>query len=305
MKTFLVVNPQSANGQTGRRWPELSAQVARALGEFSHGFTQGPLDAARLAGQAIKEGFDCVVSVGGDGTLNEVVNGFFEGGSAIRPNVALGVITRGTGGDFGKTFGWDRSLDAALARIKAEATRDLDVGLVEFTATSGELATRYFANICSFGASGQVDHEVNKGSKALGGTVSFLLGTVRALVKYSDRTVRLSVDGAPMEELKVTTLAVANGQFFGSGMRVAPDADPCDGLFDVTVWTGYGLADFVLKSKSVYNGRHTRWSGTRQLRCRSIRAESDEEVLLDVDGEQPGRLPCQMTVVPRAIRLKG
>ena len=107
-----------------------------------------------------------------------------------------------------------------------------------------------------------------------------------------------------MESLAITTLAVANGRYFGGGMMVAPEADVSDGQFDVTVWSGYGLSDFVLKSGAIYKGTHTKWKGTRTLRCREVVAESDERVLIDCDGEQPGMLPCKLTLLPAAIRLK-
>src|SRR5262245_58724944 len=156
MKTFLVVNPQSANGQTGRKWAELSAEIGRRLGEFGHAFTERPMDAARLAEGAIRQGYDCIVAVGGDGTLNEVVNGFFENGRPINPDAALGLLPRGTGGDFRRTFGWDKHLGTALERLRTDATQPFDVGVLEFVGQDGKPASRYFANICSFGVSGLV-----------------------------------------------------------------------------------------------------------------------------------------------------
>lgn len=304
MKTFFVVNPKSANGATGKRWGELAAQIARTLSDFGVEFTKGPMDAAHLARQAVKAGYECVVAVGGDGTINEVVNGFFEDDRAINPQAALGVLPRGTGGDFRKTFRWDLDFDAAVRRLKTPDTRPFDVGRLEFVAHDGSRAVRYFANICSFGVSGVVDEEVNRTSKALGGKLSFMWGSLKALSKYRDQVVDVSFDGKPPETIPVTTLAVANGKYFGGGMKVAPDADVSDGQFDVTIWSGYGLSDFVLKSGGIYSGDHLKWKGTRTLRCREVKADSKERVLIDCDGEQPGRLPCTMTLLPGAIRLK-
>ncbi len=304
MKTFLVVNPKSANGDTGKRWAELGAKVKRALPDSEFAFTERAMHADQLARDALKRGFQCVVAVGGDGTINEVVNGFFENGKALDANATLGVLPRGTGGDFRRTFGWDTEFEPALARLTTEATRPFDVGRLDYTSPSGQRETRYFANICSFGVSGQVDKEVNTSSKALGGKLSFMLGSVKALVKYSDKKVRITLDDRPPEDVLVTTLAVANGKYFGGGMKVAPDADVSDGRFDVTLWTGYGLKDFALKQGSIYSGEHVKWKGTRQMHCTRISAESQEEVLIDCDGEQPGRLPCTMTLLPAAIRLK-
>lgn len=304
MKTFLVVNPRSANGHTGKRWAEISAQVSRALGDFGSAFTEGGMDAARIARQALLDGYECIVAVGGDGTLNEVTNGFFQDGKVINPNAALGLLPRGTGGDFRRAFGWDLELNTALERLRTDKTEPFDVGLIEYTDFQGQPGRRYFANIASFGVSGQVADEVNKGSKALGGHLSFMWGTVKGLLKYSDRRVTLRADDGPPETLDITTVAVCNGRYFGSGMFVAPDAVTHDGFFDVTIWSGYTLKDFALKQKGVYNGDHVNWAGTRRLRCRTLEATSDQSVLLDVDGEVPGRLPCKMTILPSAIRLK-
>lgn len=304
MKTFFVVNPKSANGNTGRRWAELAAGIARTLSDFGVEFTKGPLDAVALTRQAIKSGYECIVAVGGDGTINEVTNGFFEDGKVLNPNAALGVLPRGTGGDFRKTFDWDLDSDAAIRRLKTPDTRPFDVGRLDFLGHDGKQQSRYFANICSFGVSGLVDLEVNNTSKALGGTVSFMWGSLKAMRKYKDQRVRLTLDDKPLEEVMVTTLSVANGKFFGGGMKVAPDADVSDGLFDVVLWSGYGLNDFVLKSKGIYSGAHVKWKGTRIQRAKKIVAESDEKVLIDCDGEQPGTLPCTMTILPAAIRLK-
>jgi YegS/Rv2252/BmrU family lipid kinase len=304
MKTFFVVNPSSANGSTGKRWAELQAKVARAIPDFDHAFTERQMHAADLARAAIKKGFDCVVAVGGDGTINEVTNGFFEDGKVINPKAALGVVSRGTGGDFRKTFGWDTDFDLALKRVASGTNMPFDVGELEYRTHDGQTARRYFANICSFGVSGVVDQEVNRTSKALGGKLSFMLASAKAMMKYDDRKVRFSVDGGPGEDVLVTTLAVANGKYFGGGMKVAPDAQVSDGVFDVTIWSGYGLMDFALKQGSIYNGEHVNWKGTRRLRCKTFSAESAQEVLIDCDGEQPGKLPCKMTILPAAIQLR-
>jgi YegS/Rv2252/BmrU family lipid kinase len=304
MKTFFVVNPKSGNGETGKRWIETEARLRRSLEDMSFGFTEAAMHAEDLARQAIKNGFDTIVAVGGDGTINETINGFFEGGKALNPNAALGVVPRGTGGDFKRTFGWDGELEPAVERLRRDASVPFDVGLLEYTDPSGQKRVRYFANIASFGVSGVVDHEVNRSSKAFGGKLSFMWGSVKALVKYSDKPVRFRLDGGEWQEAPITTLAVANGKYFGGGMMVAPQAETADGIFDVTVWSGYSLKDFAFKQQGIYSGAHVGWKGTRCMRAKIVEAESAEEVLIDCDGEQPGRLPCKMTVLPGAVRLK-
>jgi YegS/Rv2252/BmrU family lipid kinase len=304
MKVFLVVNPGSANGQTGRKWPEIRGYIRRTLADFGEAYTTGPMDAARITRQALRDGYECIVAVGGDGTLNEVANGFYQGGKAINPAAALGLVPRGTGGDFRRTFDWNSDLTSALERLKGDATTSLDLGLAEFTSNSGERTARYFVNVCSFGASGLVDREVNSASKLFGGKTSFFLGTAKALLKYRDQKVQLALDSESPQEVPVTTLSAANGRYFGGGMCVAPTAVASDGFLDVTIWSGYGISDFIFKAKALYDGSHVKLAGTRCMRCKALAADSAEEVLLDLDGEQPGRLPCRISIVPGAIRLK-
>lgn len=306
MKTFLVVNPRSAGGQTGKRWAELSAQVGRSIGEFGQEFTAGAMDAARIARKAIQDGYECIVAVGGDGTINEVVNGFFHEGRAINPSAALGIIPRGTGGDFRRAFGWDLELESALARLRTDKTEPFDVGLVEYTNHEGQQERRYFANIASLGVSAVVANEVNTSNKALGGNMAFVWGTVKGMFRFDPPTVKLRADGGEQQVLPINMVAVANGRYFGSGMCVAPDALTHDGLFDITIWTGYTLKDFIFRSKGIYSGEHVTWKGTRRQQCRTFEAESasGQEVLIEIDGEVPGRLPAKMTMLPAAIRLK-
>ncbi|MBM7115544.1 diacylglycerol/lipid kinase family protein [Archangium primigenium] len=304
MKTFLVVNPRSASGETGKRWAEISGQVTRSIGDFGFGFTERAMDAVRMTRDALQAGYDCVVAVGGDGTVNEVVNGFFAEGKAINPQAALGLIPRGTGGDFRRAFGWELDLESALARLSSDKTEPFDVGHAEYVNHQGQTESRYFANIASFGVSATIAHEVNAGSKAFGGNLSFLWGTVKTLAKYKDRQVRLRVDGGAPETLGITVVAASNGRYFGSGMCVAPRALTDDGRFDLTLWQDYRLSDFIIKSKGVYNGDHTTWNKTRYLQCNTLDAESDDEVFLEMDGEVPGKLPCRIRLLPGAIRLK-
>lgn len=305
MRTFFVVNPRAANGAAGKRWVELAARIERAVGGHEVGFTNAPMDAERITREALRDGYDCVVAVGGDGTLNEVVNGFFEDGVAVAPDARLAVVPFGTGGDFRRTFDWTRKLEDSLLRLVAGKTRPLDLGRVDFTSHDGARGTRYFANVCSFGASGDVVHQVNRSTKVFGGKASFYLGTFRALRSYQDRPVVVRLDDGLEQEWSVTTVAIANGRYFGGGMCVAPDADPADGFFDITYWSGYGLKDFALKANGVYSGKHVGWSGTKTYRCRRFEARSVDPVRIDVDGEQPGLLPITVTLQPSAVKLVG
>ncbi len=302
-KVVFVVNPKSANGETGKVWRSIAEKFRSRIGDFGELFTSRPMEAAELTRRSLEGGADVVVAVGGDGTTNEVVNGFFAGGKPVRPGAALAVLPRGTGGDFPKTFKWANTVDSAVARLSAMRLEPLDAGRIRYTSHDGKPEERFFVNIASCGTSGLVDRYVNRSSKALGGKLSFMIASTRAMLAYKDLPIQVRFDDGPWEELSITCLAVANGQYFGGGMWVAPEARPNDGTFDVTIWSGFSLADFAIQTRKIYDGRHVQLKGTRVLRARKVEALCDQECLLDIDGEAPGRLPATWEILPGALKV--
>jgi YegS/Rv2252/BmrU family lipid kinase len=305
-KTFLVVNPKSAGGNTERDWPEIRAGAEKVLGEFAFAFTSGPMDATAVTRRALRKGYELIVSVGGDGTNNEVINGFFEadGERLLSSEAVFGVLSMGSGGDFRKSPGWRVDLAEGLERLRGRRTRRIDAGKLTFVDHRGEEARRYFINIASFGVSGAVMNRVNRSSKLLGGRLTFLLSTVQSLFAYRNKRVELWIDDRFAGERIINNVAVANGRYFGAGMHVAPRARLDDGLFDVVIIGDLGFWDFVFHGDRIYRGTHLEWGEVEYLRARKVVASSDEEVLIEVDGEQPGRLPAIFEVLPGAIRLK-
>jgi YegS/Rv2252/BmrU family lipid kinase len=306
MYTLVIVNPASANGATGRHWPELRAALDRVLERWDNQFTVGPGDATRIAKNGLEQGYDMIVSVGGDGTMNEIVTGLFtEAGALAKKDLILGLVRQGTGGDFARHLGLVSKLPDAVAHLAGDSARPIDLGFLRYTGSSGEPLERGFLNIASFGMSGVVDEKVNATSKALGGTVSFMLGLGKALVAYKPQAVRISADGTPFHEGPIVTCAVANGEYFGGGMRFAPDAKIDDGMFEVVAQTHVGLRE-VVSVADLYSGRLVKWPTVKVARAKEVRAEpaAGGRVLLDVDGEQPGQLPATFTIVPGAVRLK-
>jgi YegS/Rv2252/BmrU family lipid kinase len=302
-----VVNPRSANGATLRRFERVRESFKNGLGDIDVKLTERPRHATELARAAIKGGARAVISVGGDGTNNEVINGFFEeDGSRVPGAAAFGVVTSGTGGDFRRTFGWTTDALDDLARLMRCQTRTIDVGRLTVTVDGGSTTTRHFVNIASFGMSGEVVDIVNHSSKALGAKLSFMAGSVRTMISYRPKRVRLTIDDAPPQERDITVVAVANGQYFGGGMWIAPAAVPDDGLFDCVTVRGGGLSFWVRNGLKVYAGKHMALEGVSMARCRRVRAEpvpAGDRVLVEIDGEQPGHLPATFEVVPASLPL--
>ena len=248
--------------------------------------------------------FDGVVAIGGDGTINEVVNGFFDdAGAPIAPDAALGVIPYGTGGDFRRTLALPTELAAAAAVIAADHRRKLDVGRLAFTDHDGRPAQRMFINIASFGVSGEVVRLVNQSGKKLG-RLSFALATARATWAYTNQRVQLVFDGADRVEATINTVAVANARYFGGAMKVAPDAEPDDGVFDIVAMGDFGFGDLLKSGRRIYQGSHVTMDKVTSRRARVVEAEPIDlgaVIHLDVDGENPGRLPARFEIVPQAL----
>lgn len=303
--TVLVVNPQSAGGKTERRWPELRATIQEAYGAFEERFTRAAGDATRLTREALQGGADLVVAVGGDGTINEVVNGFFDDQGPIRPEASFGIVPAGTGGDFIKTLNVPRDTATAAAALKS-APRAIDVGRLRYVGDDGRPALRHFINIASFGIGGLVDRYVNQSSKALGGKISFAIATLKAGAAYKNPSVRLVLDGGTPKEGRIYNVAVANGRYFGGGMKVAPDAALDDGLFDVVTLGDFNFGDLILRGLDIYSGKHLRNPKVSVHRARRVEATCADgvEVLLDVDGEAPGRLPATFELLPGALKVR-
>ena len=292
-----IVNPASQNGATGRMWPE----IARALPASTDvRMTTGQGDAISHAREAAVAGADLIVSVGGDGTLNEVTSGLMLVAEDKRP--ALAMFPQGTGGDFRRTLGYPSSPAAVSTLINRGHTRAIDVGHLQYKTASGADSSRYFINICSFGLSGCVDEAVNNTTKMLGGKASFLIGTMRAFLKWKPLDVEVALDEQPFVKTKVMFVAVCNGRAFGGGMLAAPTADPSDGRFEVLTVMSDGLND-LLNFNLIYKGEHIGQKTTRYEAAKRVRARSAETVLLDVDGEQLGLLPIEINLMRNALRF--
>jgi YegS/Rv2252/BmrU family lipid kinase len=306
MKLLVVVNPRAGAGAATRRAPIL-ARTLKALGvqaEFAE--TQGPRDATRIAREG-RDRFDCIAALGGDGTLNELVQAYVAADGSVLEGPELAVFPAGTGGDFRKTFDVPDDVAIAAERVVRGAARPLDLGVVSLTGERGEPVTRAFINITSFGLGGLTDRLVNESPKWMGGKAAFFMGALRALALYKNAPVVVTVDGRSVLEAPVLNVAIANGRYFGGGMKIAPDADPADGLFDVVALYDLTRAQGIGLAYKIYQGTHPGSPGVRVARGEVVEAAPavrNAEVLIDLDGETPGRLPLRAHVAHHALRVR-
>ena len=303
----IILNPTAASGGAGRKKGAIvrALTVGGAAPEVVQ--TEGPGDAGRLIREARRDGVECVVVVGGDGTLNDAAQGFLEADGSVARGPDLALIPSGTGGDFRRTFGLSDSIEEAAAHLLAATPRPIDLGLLSVTSDSGERLRRAFINITSFGIGGLTDRIVNSSPKWMGGKAAFFLGTLRAMLVYRNVPVRVLVDGQPVLEAPIFNVALANARYFGGGMLIAPEADPSDGLLDVIALHDLSRVQGIALAQHIYKGSHLGQPGVLVARGKVIEAEPlarGAEVLVDMDGETPGRLPIRAELAPGALRLR-
>ena len=230
--------------------------------------------------------------------MNEVVNGLT--GVA---DVELAVIARGTGWDFVRTYGIPRAVEGAVATALRGDVRTIDVGRVTYRAWEGHEAEAYFANIASAGMSGAIAKRANETTKALGGKVSYLWATFAVFAGWQNSEIRISVD-QEIRGGRMHDVVVANGKFFGGGMKVCPDAEPDDGVFDVLLIGDLTKRDLLLTMPKLYRGTHLPHPKAELLRGATVTVDSDEPLPIELDGEQPGTTPVRFEVVPRSLRVR-
>jgi YegS/Rv2252/BmrU family lipid kinase len=239
-----------------------------------------------------------VVAVGGDGTVNEVVNGLVETDGA-----ELAVIPRGTGWDFVRTYGIPRRLEDAVAVALHGQVRTIDLGRAGYRGRDGGAGGCYFANIASAGMSGAIARRANETSKALGGKISYLWATLAVFSRWRSDEVQVTVDGERRSG-RMHDVVVANGRYFGGGMMICPEAVPDDGVFDVLLIGDLTKRDLLVTLPKTYRGRHLPHPKAEVLRGAVVELEPADPLLVELDGEQPGTTPARFEVVPRALRLR-
>jgi diacylglycerol kinase (ATP) len=296
-RAVFLVNPASRNGSTGKRWPELAHRAARLGLTGETLFSERPGHLIELARQAVDNGAELVVAVGGDGTLNEVVNGI------AGRDVDLATIPLGTGMDFVRTYGIPTSFEGAVRTALAGTPRTIDAGRVRYRTWGGEDAERWFANVGSVGMSGAVAQRANGMSKALGGKATFFYALTRVFLEWENTDVTVRLDDGERRG-RMHDVVVANGVWHGGGMKLAPGAVPDDGLFDVVLIGDVGKLDFLTTAPKIYKGRHVLHPKVEVARSARVEVDAAEPLPIEVEGEQVGTTPATFEVVAGALRVR-
>jgi diacylglycerol kinase (ATP) len=296
----LVCNVNAGGGGVGKCLPEVERLLAERGLEYEVLRTEAPGHATLLAKEAVERGRQLIVGVGGDGTVHEVVNGLIEDDKAINPEVRLGVVAAGTGCDFIKTFGIPSSPSHAVVHLDGHESFPIDIGKITF-AEDGKEVVRYFANVAEAGLGARVVERAARLPRFLGPTVYFFAFWL-SLARHKPAEVRVDLMTRTYEG-PMNNMVIANGQFFGGGMKIAPKAAPTDGVLDFQI-EHVGKRDAIAVLPKVYKGQHVPHPKILEAKRVEASIESNPPLLIEADGEVLGFTPARFELLRDALHLK-
>lgn len=300
---YLIMNPACRSGRGRRHFGRIIASF-QALGESEYHYTNGYEDATHACHKAIEQDYDVIVAVGGDGTINEVLNGFFikEDYSA---KAKLGVVHVGTSPDFNKYHNIPMDIDQAIDVIAKGKTKKIDLGKVDFTDIKGQKIVRYFASNANIGLGPLVANKVNsRHRKYLGDFLGTLVATLGALAKFKPISLSVKIDGGEAVTLNnLINVTIGKDPYIASGMRVFHDIAPDDGKLYMLSVENEGLLALLARIPDLYIGNFLKYKGASLRYLEEVTIEGDEEQLVEFDGDVKGYLPASISVAPKTMEV--
>lgn len=305
-KWLVVVNPKAGSSKCEKDWPKVKELLLQQGFSFLSVLTERPFHAIEITRNMVNDlGFKKIIAVGGDGTLNEVVNGIFQQTRFSTTDITLGMITIGTGNDWGRMYQFPMKYEKAIKIIKNERTFLQDVGKVKYSYET-EDKSRYFINMAGMGYDAFVAKKTNNlKAQGKGGKFSYLINLVLGLFQYEVVQLSIIVDDKEVVNDQVFSLSIGICKFNGGGMKQLPDAIPDDGLFDMTVIRKTTKLRVVRNIKRLFDGSFIQMPEVDTFRGKKINITSTprHSIFLETDGESLGSSPLDFTIVPRAVKL--
>jgi diacylglycerol kinase (ATP) len=296
---FFIVNPRAGLGL--RRFASIRTRLQRLDVPFAGAATTGPGDATILARMACEHHFRAIVAVGGDGTVNEVINGMASGDDGVQTHAVLGVIPTGTAQDFARSMGIPLAPDAALDVLLGGRVTRVDIGRIRF----GDGRLHLFANMLGAGFDAEVAGRAQDVRGAMSSIPAHVVGFASALAAYRTKEIVITLEGDQGDPKRVHSnlVVVANGPSYAGVMRLAPDAKVDDGLLDVVVIGDVDKLEFLINLPRAFTGAHLSHHKVESFRVRSLSLESDDDALVQADGELLGRLPATVDLLPGGLNV--
>lgn len=299
----VIVNPNAGNKKGKKDWMKINALLLSAQLNFEVVFTEHKEHAIEITKNCISAGDRNFVVVGGDGTLNEVVNGFFQQNMISVNKLKLAMIPVGTGNDWCKSLGIPTKYKKAVKLIKSQKLRIQDVGRVNYYYSKG-LQSRYFVNVAGMGYDAVVAAKTNLDKeRGRAGAILYLKNLFTSLLFYKHSNTTMTIDKDSTYKHKTFSVSVGIGKFNGGGMKQLPNAEIDDGLFDVTLIKKLGKLTVLKEVKNLYDGSFISHPKVDTFRGREITIVSEPQIKLEVDGESLGHSPFKFEIFPRALNV--
>ena len=299
---LVIVNPNSGKGKGRKDWDTISSILKKEDLSCTVKFTERKGHAIVLTSEAINEGFRKIITVGGDGTLNEVVNGVFSNDICPTTDIALALIPVGTGNDWGRMFGIPSDYAKAIKIIRDHKLMLHDIGLVSYYEETGT-KKRYFINIAGVGFESAVVNRTNyQKDRGHGGKAIYFYNLLISLLTYKNTKAEIIIDNQTLTA-DIFSLNVGNGRYCGGGMRQTPNALPNDGLLDVTIINDMGKIEIIRNLKILYDGTILNHPKVDGYKGRNIKVTSDSVIYVEADGESLGRTPAEFSIIPASINI--
>lgn len=301
---LFIINPKAGNGDIQLALDDIG-RLARDRGiDYETYFTTAQNDGCNQVKLFLKQGYRNFIVMGGDGTINEVVNGIFQQQEVPYSEIAIGLISKGTGNDWGRYYHYTGDHLEAFRSIISGKISTQDIGVIRHT-NQGELQTSYFANIAGFGFDAEVVMATNRMmARGRRKQSAYLFNLLKCLISNKSVEMRIESDGRVIEGA-VFSISVGNGKYSGGGMMQTPAAIIDDGLLDVTIYLHMPKTRVLANVKRLYNGTIQQVKGIISLRSKHIKIEFNKPVFAETDGEIIGDGPYEISVLPGALRILG
>ncbi|MDA1098342.1 MAG: diacylglycerol kinase family lipid kinase [Proteobacteria bacterium] len=309
----VIVNPTAGQGNCGRIWPGIESRLRAAMGEIDVVFTAGPGEETALARQALADGCTHFIAVGGDGTMNGVLNAIMgpgapATGAPANNDVRLSVIPAGTANELARAIGVHGDLDGAVSGIAAGREQRFDLLQADCFGLMGAAHRHYGVLAVSWGGAAEIVYRTNNSRflKKLGGRFSYYANTLLVTLSYPNRACDLTIDGEQTKNVMHYSGMICNTEMLGGGMRLAPGADHADGLADFLFFKDIARREIILQKPSwLFEGHHIEHPKVDFSRGRDFAVTGSPEALVDADGETIGRLPLTVKTLKQVLPVIG
>ncbi|UCG31183.1 MAG: diacylglycerol kinase family lipid kinase [candidate division WOR-3 bacterium] len=302
-KVHAIINPHAGYGKAGKRWPLILEYLQSSGFDVTWRLTERRWHASDIAQEYAREGARLIISVGGEGVMNEIVNGLFNYKKTSGTMPTLAMIPAGTGTDLSRTLHISKEYRKAVDLIKNGREMLMDAGRMVFE-REGRTWTRYFINAADTGLGGAVARLSNSLPKVLGGFLTFLLASLAALLSFRRMKLQIWVDDKLVDSGLMTIVGALNGQYFGGGMHAAPMAVVDDGIMEFMYVKDTNFIKFISKVLArVYAGEHLAYHKVYLCKGRQLKVVSEKVFLAEVDGEVERARTIHLDIVPKSVSI--